>query len=152
MARNVGSGELGQYNEKLWLLCTLWPAPSLPEKVTAERCLREAHDCLGQWSQYRETFIGCSDKWLLNKSSSKIYPMTYIIFGVSSLIFSYPESNHRKAGSQNFLKGKVFRKALHSRSLFLLLLLLMLLVMFYNVSSLMETQWISFSTHQFLEA
>ena len=96
-----------------------------------------------------------SDKWLLNKSTSKIYPMTYIIFGVSSLIFSYPDSNHRKAGSQNFLKGKIFRKALHSRSLFLLVLLvllLMLLVMSYNIFSLMQTQWISSSTHQFLEA
>ena len=95
-----------------------------------------------------------SDKWLLNKSSSKIYPMTYIIFGVSNLIFFYPESNHRKTGSQNLLKGKILRKALHSRSLFLLLLLLplILLVMFYNISSLMEIQWISSSTHQFLEA
>ena len=50
--------------------------------------------------------------------------MTYIIFGVSNLIFSYPESNHRKTGSQNLLKGKILRKALHGRSLFLLLFLL----------------------------
>lgn len=42
MLRNVGSGELGQYNEELWLVYTLWPAPSLQEKVTAERCPMEA--------------------------------------------------------------------------------------------------------------
>ena len=42
MARNVGSGELGQYNEKLWLLCPFGQLPP-SERKSQLRDVLERH-------------------------------------------------------------------------------------------------------------
>ena len=107
----------------------IWPAPSLPEAAPAERFhistnLKSAWlpGAMGmiQKDIYRMTVTS----QLLMKSSSKIHPITYFILRVSYLMFSCPVSKHRKAGFQNLLKGKIFRRELYSRTLFLIFLLI----------------------------
>lgn len=83
------------------------------------------------------------------KSSSKIYPMTYITLGVSNNIFSQCLTTE-KLDLKISLKGEYLGSSyiVDPFSIFVVVAVSSL-AMFYNISSLMETQ--CSSTHQFLE-
>ena len=113
------------------MICTLWLAPSLQEHAPAERFQTSINlrgtqlpgaMGLAQKDIYRMTVT----RWLLMTSTSKMHPISYIIPGVSNLVFSHPLSNHRKARSQNLPEEKIFRKELYKELVLVSFLLLLI--------------------------